>query len=125
MKYVWRCKNHTRLFARLTSSTGTYFSLTRTTTLTNSAGLQTAYISSAVGGTWYVTDVQGAGCSSCSTRGTIHNDYDYQGNLLDTIDQLNHLTSYTHDVNPQNRTPASMNSHRGKGRRHGEELAPN
>ena len=85
--------------AGLISTTGSYFYLTRTNALTNSTGLQTTYISTAVGGTWYVTDVEGAGCSSCSARGTIHNDYDSQGNLLDTIDQLGHTTNYTYDGN--------------------------
>jgi YD repeat-containing protein len=46
------------------------------------------------GVTWHVTDVTGAGCSSCSSRGNIHNDYDNQGNLLDRIDPLGHTTNY-------------------------------
>jgi len=83
--------------ASLAATSSTRFYLTRTTTLTNSAGLQTAYVSEAVGGTWDVTDVTGAGCSSCSARGNIHNDYDDQGNLLDTIDQLGHTTNYSYD----------------------------
>ncbi len=83
--------------AGLTSTTGINFGITRTTTLTNSAGLQTAYVSLATGGTWYVTDVVGAGCSSCSARGTIHNDYDSSGNMIDTVDQLGHTTNYTYD----------------------------
>ena len=66
-------------------------------TLTDSAGNVSTYSSSQFGGNWSFTDSQGSGCSSCTARNTIHNQYDSQGNLLWTTDAIGHTTINRYD----------------------------
>jgi RHS repeat-associated protein len=56
-----------------------------------------AYTSSINGGQWAFTDAQGSGCSSCTARGNIHNQYDDNGNVVATTDALGNVTSYAYD----------------------------
>ena len=65
--------------------------------VTDSLGNQTSYNSSLFGGQWAFTDAQGSGCSSCTTRGTVHNQYDGQGNPAWTVDALGHGVVYRFD----------------------------
>ena len=80
------------------TGTGPSFSLSFTAQLTDSLGNQTTYISSPSGGQWMFTNSQGSGCSSCSTRGNIINQYDSFGNLLWTTDPLGDATLYGYDA---------------------------
>ena len=52
-----------------------------------------------VGGSFHVSSSDGSGCSSCNIRGIYQRDYDSLGNVLDTIDELGHKTSYSYDGN--------------------------
>jgi YD repeat-containing protein len=76
---------------------GPTFTVKLTAQLTDSLGNASTYISSVFGGQWAYTDSDGSGCSSCSTRGTIHNQYDSNGNLLWTTDALGNTVSYKYD----------------------------
>lgn len=73
--------------------------MSSTVQVTDSAGNVSNYTSDMVGGAWYVSDSQGSGCSSCTVRGTNHNDCDSAGNVLDSIDELSHETTYSYDAN--------------------------
>jgi RHS repeat-associated protein len=74
------------------------FSINSTVQVTDSAGHTSNYTSVMLGGSWYASDAQGSGCSSCSVRGTIHNDYDGAGNMLATTDELGRTKTYTYDA---------------------------
>ena len=76
---------------------GPTFTVAFSVTLTDSLGNATAYTSSPFGGQWSFTDAQGSGCSSCTTRGTVHRQYDGQGNVAWSIDALGHGTVYRYD----------------------------
>jgi len=78
---------------------GPPFSVTSALVLTDSLGNQTTYSSTMTGGTWYVASTQGSGCSTCTVRGDITNQYDDLGNELSTTDELGYATSYTYDSN--------------------------
>jgi len=76
---------------------GPTFTIAFGATLTDSLGNQTTYNSSLFGGAWAFTDAEGSGCSSCTTRGTIHREYDGNGNPAWTTDALGNTISYRHD----------------------------
>jgi RHS repeat-associated protein len=78
---------------------GPVFSISSLLTLTDSLGHQTTYASVMVGGKWYVNNSQGSGCSSCTVRGSIQNQYDGFGNVTLRTDELSHTISYTYDSN--------------------------
>lgn len=78
---------------------GPVFNVDAITTLTDSLGNQSSYTSNSFGGKWYNTDGTGSGCSSCTTRGVIHNSYDTNGNLLTTTNELSQTTTNTYDSN--------------------------
>ena len=77
---------------------GPVFTLTGSVQLTDSLGHQSTYNSVLAGGKWYVNNAQGSGCSSCTVRGTIQNQYDNFGNVTQTTDELGRVTSYTYDT---------------------------
>ena len=52
-----------------------------------------------IGGMWLGSEAQGSGCSSCTVRGTIHNDYDSLGNLTASTDELLRVTNFAYDAN--------------------------
>ena len=79
-------------------SQGPVFTVTNTTTLTDSLGNSTTYSAEIVGGQWVGTDSQGSGCSTCTLRGTIHRTYDSRGNALSSTDSLGIVTMYTYDT---------------------------
>jgi len=76
---------------------GPVFSLVFTAQLTNSLGNQTSYSSSVAGGQWEFTIAQGSGCSTCTTRGNVQNQYDANGNLLWRIDALGNTVLFGYD----------------------------
>ena len=80
--------NHTAL--------GPTFTLTGTLLLTDSLGNQSTYSSVLAGGKWYVNNAQGSGCSSCTVRGNITEQYDNLGNVSQTTDELGNSTSYVY-----------------------------
>ena len=67
---------------------GPTFTIAFGVTLTDSLGNQTTYSSSPFGGAWQLTNAQGSGCSSCTTRGTIQTQYDGNGNPAWVTDAL-------------------------------------
>lgn len=75
------------------------FTINTSAQITDSLGRSSSYTSVMLGGSWLGSDSQGSGCSSCTVRGTIHNDYDLVGNLLATTDELLHKTDFTYDAN--------------------------
>jgi large repetitive protein len=75
------------------------FTVNTSAQITDSLGRSSSYTSVMLGGSWLGSDSQGSGCSSCTVRGTIHNDYDPVGNLLATTDELLHKTDFTYDAN--------------------------
>ena len=76
---------------------GPTFTVAFNVTLTDSLGNQTTYNSSLFGGAWAFTDAEGSGCSSCTTRGTIHRQYDGNGNPGWMTDALGNTVSYRFD----------------------------
>jgi RHS repeat-associated protein len=66
--------------------------------LTDSFGNRTIYVAQTVGGRWYISDVSGPGCSTCTMRGTIHNIFDNNGDVLTQTDALGHTGTYTYDA---------------------------
>jgi RHS repeat-associated protein len=78
---------------------GPTFEVTGSLELTDSLGHQTSYSAGMVGGKWYVASAQGSGCSSCTVRGTIQNQFDSYGNVTSLTDALGYVTSYTYDSN--------------------------
>jgi RHS repeat-associated protein len=77
---------------------GPTFNLTSIGQLTDSLGNQTTYTSELIGGRWVPLSVQGSGCSSCTLRGTISNNYDTNGNAISRTDELGRTTTYTYDA---------------------------
>ena len=75
---------------------GPTFTLTGTLLLTDSLGNQSTYSSVLAGGKWYVNNAQGSGCSSCTVRGNITEQYDNFGNVSQTTDELGNSTSYVY-----------------------------
>jgi YD repeat-containing protein len=75
------------------------FTINTSAQITDSLGRSSSYTSVMLGGSWLGSDSQGSGCTSCTVRGTIHNDYDPVGNLLATTDELLHKTDFTYDAN--------------------------
>jgi RHS repeat-associated protein len=75
------------------------FTINTSAQITDSLGRSSSYTSVMLGGSWLGSDSQGSGCSSCTVRGTIHNDFDPVGNLLATTDELLHKTDFTYDAN--------------------------
>ncbi|MFZ0641082.1 MAG: IPT/TIG domain-containing protein [Candidatus Acidiferrales bacterium] len=65
--------------------------------VTDSLGNQTAYTSAPAGGEWVLTSSQGSGCSTCTTRGNIQNQYDGNGNLIGTTDPNGNTVLYAND----------------------------
>lgn len=72
--------------------------LTMTTQITDSAGHQSTYSSSYVGGHRAIYGTAGPGCSSCGGRGQNSFTYDANGNRTSQTDALGHTTSYTYDT---------------------------
>jgi RHS repeat-associated protein len=79
------------------TGSGPTFNVMLNAQVTDSLGNQSSYTSSPFGGQWAFTDATGSGCSSCTARGTIHNQYDSNGNLLWTTDALDNTVSYQYD----------------------------
>ncbi len=75
------------------------FIVTITRQTTDSLGNTSSYTSENIGGGWYNTQATGSGCSSCTVRGNISNQFDIYGNLLSHTDELGHVTTYTYDSN--------------------------
>ena len=75
------------------------FDLNTSAQVTDSFGRASSYTSVDIGGTWHSSDSSGGGCSSCTVRGNIHNDFDSLGNVTARTDELGHATSYTYDPN--------------------------
>jgi RHS repeat-associated protein len=75
------------------------FTISTSAQVTDSLGHSSNYTSVMIGGSWLGSDSQGSGCSSCTVRGTVHNDYDPLGNLLATKDELLRETDFTYDAN--------------------------
>ena len=82
-----------------TTVLGPSFEVTASATLTDSLGDQTTYWSAMVGGRWYVSSEQGSGCSSCTERGTIQNQFDNYGNVIARTDELGRTTNSSYDSN--------------------------
>jgi RHS repeat-associated protein len=76
---------------------GPTFTVSLTVQLTDSLSNNSSYTSQLFGGQWGATDSQGSGCSSCSSRGTLHNQYDGSGNIVWTTDALGHTTLFRYD----------------------------
>jgi RHS repeat-associated protein len=79
------------------TGTGPNFTILFTASVTDSLNNQTTYKSSLFGGQWAFTNSQGSGCSTCTVRGTIQNEYDNQGNLVWSIDPLGYGALYRYD----------------------------
>jgi YD repeat-containing protein len=80
---------------------GSHFTviISATAQVTDSLGHSSSYTAEMLGGGWLVTETTGSGCSTCTIRGVIHNNYDITtGNLLSHTDELGHGTSYTYDA---------------------------
>jgi RHS repeat-associated protein len=67
------------------------------TQIINSNGGVTTYEAGVFGSSLAVFEADGPGCSTCTFRGHLQNNFDVNGNLLSTIDSLGHTTSYTYD----------------------------
>lgn len=78
---------------------GPVFTLTGSVQLTDSLNHTSTYASQLAGGKWYMNNSQGSGCSSCTVRGNIQNQYDNFGNVTQTTDELSNVTSYAYDSN--------------------------
>ena len=74
------------------------FTVNTTVQVTDSLGHSSSYTSAMVGGTWVGTDATGSGCTSCTVRGTIHDDYDSLGNLTAHTDELGRITNNAYDA---------------------------
>jgi RHS repeat-associated protein len=76
---------------------GPSFTVTFGAQVTDSLGNQSTYNAQPFGGLWLMTSSSGSGCSSCSYRGTLQNQYDSFGNALWTIDALGNITVNKYD----------------------------
>jgi RHS repeat-associated protein len=76
---------------------GPTFTVSLTVQLTDSLSNQSSYTSQVFGGQWGATDSQGSGCSSCTSRGTHHNQFDGSGNIVWTTDALGHSILFRYD----------------------------
>jgi RHS repeat-associated protein len=81
------------------SAQGGPYSVDFTALVTDSLGNQTSYKAAVAGGTWYVTDSSGSGCSSCTLRGANHYEYDSNGNVVAETNALGQTKTYTYDSN--------------------------
>ena len=81
------------------SAYGPAFTQTTTAIVTDSLGNSSTYAATMIGGQWNLTNAQGSGCSTCTTRGTIQNTFDSNSNMLTTTDELGHTTTNTFDSN--------------------------
>ena len=78
---------------------GPTFTVSSSAVVTDSLGNQSTYISEIAGGMWLFSNAQGSGCSSCTVRGNVSNQYDEYGNLTSTTDPRGYTTSYAYDTN--------------------------
>jgi RHS repeat-associated protein len=75
------------------------FTVNTTVQITDSQGHSSSYTSAMIGGAWVGTDATGSGCTSCTIRGTIHDDYDPStGNLTAHTDELGRITNNAYDA---------------------------
>jgi RHS repeat-associated protein len=79
------------------TTTGPVFTLTLSSTLTDSLGNTTTYGSEIVGGHFVSVDTQGSACSTCTVRGNTTNTFDSRGNILTTTDPAGHVVTNTYD----------------------------
>jgi RHS repeat-associated protein len=79
------------------TSAGPWFNITASARLTDSLGNTTSYGSQVIGGLWSLTNTQGSGCSTCTSRGNITYTYDGRGNILTETDALGYVTTNTYD----------------------------
>jgi RHS repeat-associated protein len=87
------------------------FTVNTSAQITDSLGRSSSYTSVMLGGLWLGSDAQGSGCSSCTVRGTIHNDYDSAGRLTASTDELLHVTNFVYDADGNvNSTTAHLDS---------------
>jgi YD repeat-containing protein len=75
------------------TGTGPTFTVKFIAQLIDSLGNVSTYTSQPSGGLWVMSDLQGSGCSSCSSRGNVHNQYDSNGHAVWTTDALGTTTS--------------------------------
>jgi len=75
-----------------------WFNITASAQLTDSLGNTTSYGSQVIGGLWSLTNTQGSGCSTCTSRGNIAYTYDTKGNILTATDALGYVTTNTYDT---------------------------
>jgi RHS repeat-associated protein len=94
------------------TASGPNFQINSTVTLTDSLSNNSTYTSAIVGGKWYVSNLSGSGCSTCTLRGAITKTFDNYGNVLTVTDELNHVTTYTYDSN-QNMLSMSVQANSG------------
>jgi RHS repeat-associated protein len=80
------------------TGTGPTFTLKFVVQITDSLGNVSTYTSAPSGGLWTMSDLQGSGCSSCSYRGNVHNQFDSNGHVIWTTDALGNATSYRYDA---------------------------
>jgi RHS repeat-associated protein len=78
---------------------GPWFTLSSSVSLTDSMGNPTTYTAEVIGGKWLPVSTTGAGCSSCTMRGTIQLTYDSRGNLLTKTNELGATTTYAYNSN--------------------------
>ena len=98
---------------------GPSFTQTTTAIVTDSLGDSSTYTAALIGGQWNLTNADGSGCSTCTTRGVIQNAFDGNGNMLTSTDELGNTTTQTYDVNnnvlstakPLNSSTAATNSY--------------
>jgi RHS repeat-associated protein len=76
---------------------GPMFTVAFNVQLTDSLGNVTSFVSSLEGGEYSYTSAQGSGCSSCTVRGTVQNEYDGQGNVQARTDANGNVTTYQFD----------------------------
>lgn len=70
-----------------------------TTVQLGSMSSTTVYASKWIGGIWLPLNSEGAGCSSCTLRGSIGYNYDTHGHVLTRTDEAGKVTSYNCDSN--------------------------
>jgi len=76
---------------------GPTFTVAFPVNVTDSLGNQTAYNSVPAGSEWVLATSQGSGCSTCTTRGNVNNQYDGNGNQIGTTDPNGNSTLYGYD----------------------------